>query len=154
MSNYINELINNVNIANNNIIQDNNIIPNNNIIQDNNIIPNNNIINNDNQPLIFYGPNGNVTINELRNQLRNQQDWIRMKTYVLTSIDYILFQTRSPNAQHINGYVDELNNQVNTVNNMIFLPNDQYILYMIINIVNNSTRNQKKEIYNLFSNLN
>jgi hypothetical protein len=132
MANYLNELTNFINIANNNIIQ-------------------NNIINN--QPLIFYGPNGNISINELRDQLRNSQDWIRMKTYVLTTIDYILFHTSDPNAQYINGYVDELNNQINNVNNMIFSPHDQFILYMIINIVNNSTRDQKKDIFNLFSSL-
>jgi hypothetical protein len=127
MANYLNEITNFVNIVNNN-----------NIIQNN-------------HPLIFYGPNGNISINELRSQLRNSQDWIRMKTYVLTSIDYILFHTSGPNAQYMNDYVDELNNQINNVNNMSFYPQDQYILYMIMNIVINSTRDQKKEIFNLFS---
>jgi hypothetical protein len=134
MANYLNELTNFVNIVNNYYI-----------------IQNNNIINNHNQPLIFYGPNGNISINELRSQLRNSEDWIRMKTHILTTIDYILFHTNGPNAQYINDYVDELNNQVNNVNNMIFSPQDQYILYMIMNIVINSTRDQKKEIINLFS---
>ena len=136
MANYLNELTNFVNIVNNYYI-----------------IQNNNIINNHNQPLIFYGPNGNISINELRSQLRNSEDWIRMKTHILTTIDYILFHTNGPNAQYINDYVDELNNQVNNVNNMIFSPQDQYILYMIMNIVINSTRDQKKEIFNLFSGL-
>jgi hypothetical protein len=131
-----------VNIAH--VNNDNNIIPNNPyIIMDNinNNINQNNIINNNN-------------VNDLRNQLRNREDWIRMRTYVLTSIDWILFYTQGPNAQYLNIHVDALNNRVNEVNNMIFSNDDQYILYMIMNIVNNSTRNQKKEIYNLFSNLN
>jgi hypothetical protein len=134
MANYLNELTNFVNIVNNNYI-----------------IQNNNIINNHNQPLIFYGPNGNISINELRSQLRNSQDWIRMKTYILTTIDYILFHTNDQNAQYMKDYVDELNNQVNNINNMIFLPQDQYILYMIMHVVINTTRDQKKEIFNLFS---
>lgn len=125
------ELNNFVNIAN---MIDNNINQNNNIIQNNDIIMNN--------------------INDLRNQLRNREDWIRMKTCVLTSIDWILFYTQGPNAQYLNIYVDELNNRVNHVNNMIFSNDDQNILHLIINVVNNATRNQKKEIYNLFSNLN
>jgi hypothetical protein len=125
LANYLNALTDFVNIANNNIIN--------------------------NQLLIFNGPNGNISINELRDQLRNREDWIRMKTYILTTIDYILFHTSGLIAQYINGYVEELNNKVNNVNNMIFLPQDDYILYMIMNVVNNSTRDQKKEIFNIFS---
>lgn len=139
MANYLNELNNFVNIA---FANDNN-----------NIIPNN-IINAPNQHLIFHGPNFDFSIYELRNQLRNSHDWIRMKTYVLTTIDWILYQTRNPNEQYLNSYVEQLNNQVNQVNNMIFSNHDQYILYMIMSVVNNCTRNQKKDIYNLFSNLN
>ena len=145
MANYLNVLNDFVNIA----YVNNNIIPNNPyIIMDN-------LINNINQNNINQNNNINQdnNINDLRNQLRNRQDWIRMKKYVLTTIDWILFQTRNPNAEYLNYYVDELNNNVNEVNNMIFSNDDQYILYMIMNIVNNSTRNQKKEIYNLFSNL-
>ena len=145
MNNYNNNIVpmNDNNIIQNNIIQ-------NNIYDDINMIPiDNNLI----DPFIFYGPNFNFSIYELRTQLRNSQNWINLKNYVLTMIDLNLYQTRDLNQEYINNYVNDLNNRVNNVLNMIIINHDQDILNMIMTIVNNCNRNQKKDIYNFFSNL-
>lgn len=109
---------------------------------------------NPNGPIPVYNNwNQVITINELVDQLRNSNDWQRMKAYVKITIDYILFHTRSPQAQYMNNFEHELNNDVGWVNNMIFTPEDEEILRKIMSIVNMSTRTQKKEIFNMFSNL-
>ena len=103
---------------------------------------------------IYYGPNENLTIQDLMDEVMNCIDHVRMEKYILTTIDYILYMKRNPNDEYMNNYVNDLNNNVIIVNNMIFTDSDFQILQMIINILQQCTFNQMKEVYNLFSGMN
>jgi len=103
---------------------------------------------------IYHGPNENLTIQDLKDEVMNCIDHVRMEKYILTTIDYILYMKRNPNDEYMNNYVNELNNNVIIVNNMIFTDSDFHILQMIINILQQCTINQMKEVYNLFSGMN
>jgi hypothetical protein len=85
--------------------------------------------------------------------LRNSVDHVRMKTFVMTSINFILFVTNNPQAQYNDAYINNLNNAIMDINNMIFSFQDKSILYWIMNIVERCDRNQKKDIYNMLHNL-
>jgi hypothetical protein len=124
--------------------------------QINNII--NDVINNDNINInanipIYNGPNCSYTIYELLEQVRISLDINRMKMYILTTIDWNMYNNSNDQANYIAYYVVQLSNRVNQINNMIFSNNDNYILSMILNIIDNCTNYQKKLIYNMFSSL-
>ena len=139
-NNNFNNNFNYNNINNNNIInQIQNIYNNINQIN-NNINYNNNNINNN---------NNNNAINNVINQINNHMDQNRIRQYLKTMIDYILYLTRSPNAVYSNDYVVQMNNHMDHAFNMFFNNDAMVLINDIMMIVQQSSRDQMKDIYNL-----
>lgn len=130
----------------------NNPVNNNNIPVNNNNNPNNN---NNNQFIlpVYHDIDRNWTIQELIVRLQQHINSNHMLYFLRTNIDYILYQTRPDDAICLNSYVDDLLNAVGHANTMVFANGDLLVIDMIMNIVNQCDRNQKKIIYNMISNL-
>jgi len=135
---------NNPNIPNIPNIPNNLINPNdpNNLINPNN--PNN-------EYPVHVENNQTVTIFDLFNDLENTIDRVRMKFFILTSIDVMLYNSSSPNAQFSNDYVNNMNNAIAQMNNMIFDNINMALINKILNILNQCNRDQQKNLYNLLS---
>ena len=115
----------------------------------------NNPVNNNNQFIlpVYHDIDRDWTIQELIVRLQQHINSNHMLYFLRTNIDYILYQTRPEGTICLNSYVDDLLNAVGHANTMVFANGDLLVIDMIMNIVNQCDRNQKKIIYNMISNL-
>jgi len=116
------------------------------------IINNNNLVNNNNLP-VYHATDRVWTIQELIVRLQQHINSNHMLYFLRTNIDYILYQTRPDGTICLNSYVDNLLNAVGHANTMVFANDDLLVIDMIMSIVNQCNRDQKKIISNMISNL-
>lgn len=155
MNNYnqvYDQILNNYNLIPDNLMNNqnnpNNLInPNN----PNNLINPNNPNNPNNEYPVHVENNQTVTIFDLFDDLENTIDRARMKFFILTSIDVMLYNSSPPNAQFSNDFVNNMNNAITQMNNMIIDNINIALINKILNILNQCNRDQQKNIYNLLS---
>lgn len=145
--------MNNDNIIANNIIYNDIIHINNNIINNEEIIDENmNVINNDQLPVI--NENDQVlTFDDLLNQLDNFINRESINRYIMTHIDYIMYINSSNDVMYNDNYVNNILNSYNIANQQEYLNDERDLIDKFKDIVNQSNLDQKKMMYNTFSNL-
>jgi len=145
--------MNNDNIIANNIIYNDIIQINNNIINNEEIIDENmNIPNNDQLPVIYENDQV-LTFDDLLNQLDNFINRESINRYIMTHIDYIIYINRNDDAMYNDNYVNNILNSYNIANQHEYLDIEKNLIDKFKDIVNQSNLDQKKMMYNTFSNL-
>jgi len=145
--------MNNDNIIANNIIYNDIIHINNNIINNEDIIDvNMNIPNNDPLPVIHENEEI-LTFDDLLNQLDNFINRETINRYIMTHIDYIIYINSDDDAMYNDNYVNNILNSYNIANQHEYLNDERELIDKFKDIVNQSNLDQKKMMYNTFSNL-
>jgi hypothetical protein len=145
--------MNNDNIIANNIIYNDIIQINNNIINNEEIIDENmNIPNNDQLPVIYENDQV-LTFDDLLNQLDNFINRESINRYIMTHIDYIMYINSNDDAMYNDNYVNNILNSYNIANQHEYLNDERELIDKFKDIVNQSNLDQKKMMYNTFSNL-
>ena len=96
--------------------------------------------------------NNNRNFYFVYNQYANNNNRGKIRTYLMAYINYILYITRNQVADiYPQFYAQYIEGEYNNAKDIMFSEIENSIINDFISILDVSTRNQKKDIYNIFN---
>ena len=101
-------------------------------------------------------PNWIQDIQVFHQDLRNDHDYNMVKTLLIAIFDWIIFETRSPQATFLQSHQQDLMNNYNNALDLFanLTDNQKNIIYSLIDVFNICTRDQKKDLRDYINNAN